>query len=263
MNDTPQTIIVEQPKRDRSILWLALVAIIVIIVVSWVTCNGYRNGQSQLAASKEIKDVVKRMKEDSIKSAAVIDQLRKDTARTNEAIEDINFNAEILEDSLNRSEVNNRFLALRVKYLSNSFDSGISQENVPLNFVVDTCDKLADAYLAELDVNKAYRKTKDSLQEAMKLRIKQGDSISVELDSVRQRHIQSIGEFMSIIGVLKPHVNVKLGISGVYSPFLIGGGPAIVLEDKKRRQYGASVIFTNHGKLYEGKVLFPISFRKR
>jgi hypothetical protein len=255
MNDNPQTIIVAQ-RMNRN--WLLIAVTGIIIAFLWMTCNGYKNGQAQLAASKEIKEVVKRMKEDSIKAAAVIDQLRKDTARSNEAIEDINFNAEILEDSLNRSEVNTAFLAHRIKELVKTLNSKVDTIELTNN-----CEDVADAYLKELDINKAFRLSKDSLQKSMQERIILGDSISSVWQNRYLATAKGYNDLVIAASKIRPSVNVKIGLSGVYSVYIAGIGPCFALEDCKGRLFAGSVNFTNHGKLYEGKVLFPISFRKR
>lgn len=245
----PQTVVIKE-----RINWFTVSLAVAFVIAAFLLVRGCQQAKRSEGAYATIKEQIERLKKDSIESDKELLLLQEDTARTNEFVTDILSASEILEDSLNKSEVYTKYLANKVKVLSGKTDT------IEL---LNNCEDLADAYLKEIDLNKAVRTSKDSVQVVMKLQIAQRDSISKHWRLRYESCMAAIDTVANALPALKPRLQVLIGGSGIYSPFVQGGGPTAGVRDKRGKIFLAGVKFTNHGNVYDGTCVMPINRKRR
>lgn len=248
MTETELLSYLRQRRIERYIIAALGVATIIFFLF-----RGCQQAKRNEGAYATIKEQIDRLKKDSIESDKELLLLQEDTARTNEFVTDILSASEILEDSLNRSEVYTAYLAKKVKLLSGKTDT------IEL---LNNCEDLADAYLKEIDLNKAVRTSKDSVQLVMKLQIAQRDSISKHWRLRYESCMAAIDTVANALPALKQRSVLLIGGNVAYNPFFSGGGPSIAYMDKRKRIFQANVSFTNKGNVYSGSFVMPLNFKK-
>lgn len=255
---TPNIVIID---KNKKINWLAAALVVVIIMLIFGWCRGYRNGLSATAAIDDLKKLKDSVEKITIRQNEELTHLRNDTADASRFAQEALQIANEIEDSLAKSEVYTKYLADRIKAAYRERDKALGK--VDTIDIINNCDDLAEAYVAELEKRTALKKATDSLDAARLQQIETGHKVALHWKGRADTAVKWYNTAIAAANSLRPRVNFKAGVTAVYSPFLAGVGGSLVLEDRKGKLFQASGIVTDKGLLYQGSVLLKLSFRKR
>ncbi len=256
--NTHNIVIVEKGKK---INWLAAALVVVIIMIIFGWCRGYRNGLATTAAIDDLKKLKDSVEQVTKRQDAQLEKYKADSALATEVANDQKRFVEHLEDTLAKSETYTKYLADRIKAAYRERDKSLGK--VDTIDIINNCDDLAEAYLSEVDKRNVLQVATDSLDRQRLKQIAASDKLANHFRGRYDTAMMAYNTCVMLANSMRVRANLKAGVTGLYSPFLAGAGISAAYEDRKGKLFQVSAIVTDKGLLYQGSVLLKLSFKRK
>lgn len=251
--------------NNKTPRWPIYVMLVLIGLLAIALYKGCKNVKSNKVTPIAIKERIKKLEEDSAKSAKEINEL-KSAIQVQEGQLELSDN-KLLSLTENLGAANERITALLRKHIpiQPSLDTNVT--TVPNQFINECAECFTELENGQKEVIK-YKAEKDNQEQIFRSQLATKDKLIKAIEKSNVVLAESYKELLDSTELMQNRLEqrrilyFKMGALAINQPMPNGIGAGFMYQDKRKRIFSIGYYITEYKTVYQAEVAFPLSLRK-